>query len=107
MRRQTLGSARRANPSTTKYDMSGETEGIVKKEESPQITATETFEKELEQIKENGKEIKGQNNRNFYKSIVERLENNVKVLAELRQEHTALRERLKELTNISINGNST
>lgn len=92
------------NPSTTKPETLGETEGLVKKEEVPEITATETFEKELAQIKENGKEIKGQNNRNFYKSIVERIENNVKVLAELRQEHAALRERLNELTDSPVSG---
>ena len=98
MRRQTLSSARRNPPKSQNMDDDGETVALGKKEEAKPLSATETFEKDLARIKENGKEIKGTNNRNFYKSIVERIENNVKVLAELRDEHSQLRDRLKELT---------
>ena len=99
MKRQTLSSARRVHPNSQKMDDDAETGALVKKEEENPLTATETFEKDLERIKENGKDIKGQNNRNFFKSIVERIENNVKVLAELRTEHSQLRDKLKELTD--------
>ena len=99
MRRQTLSSARRTVPKSQNMDDDGETGALVKKDDNKPLSATETFEKDLARIKENAKEIKGANNRNFYKSIVERIENNVKVLAELREEHSQLRDRLKELTD--------
>lgn len=56
----------------------------------------ETFEEELASITEKGKDLKGEQ-RVFYQSIVERVSNNVQVLADLRQEHTTLRSHLTEL----------
>jgi hypothetical protein len=56
----------------------------------------ETFEAELAQITEKGKDLKGEQ-RIFYQSIVERVANNVEVLATLRTEHTGLRAKLKTL----------
>jgi len=56
----------------------------------------ETFEAELASIKEKGKELKG-DSRDFYISIVQRLENNNQVLKDLREEHTNLRKLLGEL----------
>ena len=53
----------------------------------------ETFEAELASLKEKGKDMKGEQ-KLFYNSIVERIENNVHVLADLREEHTQLREKL-------------
>ena len=58
--------------------------------------ATETFEAELASIIEKGTDLKGEE-RMFYQSIVERVKNNVDVLADLRQEHTQLRSKLGEL----------
>lgn len=60
-------------------------------------TVTETFEKELDQIKEFGKELKG-DRREFFNSIVQRVENNKQALQDLREEHTKMREYLKQLT---------
>ncbi|KAH0787843.1 hypothetical protein GPJ56_008192 [Histomonas meleagridis] len=57
---------------------------------------TETFEAEISSIKEKGKDLKGEQ-REFYASIVQRLENNVKVLSDLREEHKALRNNLGSL----------
>ena len=57
---------------------------------------TETFQDELQMIKEKGKDFKGEQ-REFYRSIVQRVENNVQVLADLRDEHTILRNKLGEL----------
>lgn len=65
-------------------------------EEKP---VAETFEDELEQIKENGKELKG-TNKAFYESIVQRIDNNCKALKSLREDHTALRAKLGELVGI-------
>ncbi|OHT05564.1 hypothetical protein TRFO_26631 [Tritrichomonas foetus] len=56
----------------------------------------ETFQEELKIINEKGKEFKGEQ-RDFYRSIVQRVENNVQVLADLREEHTSLRSKLGEL----------
>jgi chromosome segregation ATPase len=56
----------------------------------------ETFEDELAAITEKGKDLKG-DQRIFYQSIVERVANNVEVLAGLRTEHTQLREKLRQL----------
>ncbi len=55
----------------------------------------ETFEAELASITEKGKDLKGEQ-RIFYQSIVERVSNNVQVLADLRREHTALRSHLTQ-----------
>lgn len=56
----------------------------------------ETFQAELAAINEKGKELKGEKREN-YRSIVQRLENNCQVLADLREEHTTLREKLGQL----------
>lgn len=56
----------------------------------------ETFEEELKVINERGKEFKGEQ-RDFYRSIVQRLENNVQILNDLRDEHSSLRQKLGEL----------
>lgn len=56
----------------------------------------ETFQEELKVINERGKEFKGEQ-RDFYRSIVQRLENNVQILNDLRDEHTSLRQKLGEL----------
>jgi hypothetical protein len=56
----------------------------------------ETFEKELEDMKEKEREMKGEQ-RKFFSSIVERVRNNVEVLRSLREEHLALRTRLSAL----------
>lgn len=56
----------------------------------------QTFEAELASIKEKGKDFKG-DRRDFYLSIVNRLENNEQVLSDLRKEHTSLRESLDSL----------
>jgi len=66
------------------------------KTEATSQNITETFEEELASIKEKGKDLKG-DSRDFYSSIVQRLENNVQVLADLREEHTNLRKQLSEL----------
>jgi hypothetical protein len=62
---------------------------------SPEPVA-ETFEAELKAINEKGKDLKG-DQKVFYNSIVERVANNVQVLADLRAEHTALRAKLREV----------
>jgi hypothetical protein len=59
---------------------------------------TQTFEAELARITDKGKDFKG-DQRIFYQSIVERVANNVKVLANLRTEHTQLREKLHALVD--------
>ena len=56
----------------------------------------ETFQEELKVINERGKEFKGEQ-RDFYRSIVQRLENNVQILNDLRDEHSSLRQKLGEL----------
>jgi hypothetical protein len=56
----------------------------------------ETFEVELKSINDKGKDLKGEQ-KVFYNSIVERVANNVQVLADLRAEHTALRAKLRGL----------
>ena len=56
----------------------------------------ETFEAELASLKEKGKDMKGEQ-KLFYQSIVERIENNVQVLADLREEHTQLRAKLGDV----------
>lgn len=64
---------------------------------APEVApVAETFERELESIREKEKDLKGEQ-RKFFSSIVERVKNNVDVLAELRQEHTALRATLNKL----------
>ena len=68
----------------------------MQKEEENKPVA-ETFEAELASIKEKGKDLKG-TSRDFYVSIVQRLENNEQVLADLRKEHTALRDQLRDVT---------
>ncbi|EAY12628.1 hypothetical protein TVAG_074560 [Trichomonas vaginalis G3] len=66
-----------------------------KQEEEKPIA--ESFEAELASIKEKGKDLKG-TERDFYTSIVQRLENNDQVLQDLRKEHTQLRAELADLT---------
>lgn len=56
----------------------------------------ETFQAELAAINEKGKDLKGEKREN-YRSIVQRLENNCQVLSDLRDEHTALRNKLSQL----------
>lgn len=65
-----------------------------KKEETEQIA--ESFEAQVESIKQKGKDLKGEN-RDFFQSIVQRLENNNQVLDDLRKEHAAARAQLKDL----------
>jgi hypothetical protein len=60
-------------------------------------SVADTFEADLAAIKEKGKDLKGEQ-REFYQSIVDRVANNVAVLASLRAEHTQLRKRLESLT---------
>ena len=69
----------------------------MQKEEEKTPGVAETFEAELASIKEKGKDLKG-TDRDFYISIVQRLENNEQVIADLRKEHSALRDQLRELT---------
>lgn len=88
--------ARRRND-TSFDDQSTQQFGRRKKEETKPVA--ETFEKELEQIKENARELKG-TNKVFYDSIVNRIENNCRALKDLREEHTVLRGRLTELVAI-------
>lgn len=59
----------------------------------------ETFQRELEQLQEKEKELKGEQ-RKFFGSIVERVKNNVDCLASLREEHATLRARLTKLTKM-------
>jgi hypothetical protein len=66
----------------------------------------ETFEGELQSIQEKGKDLKG-DQKVFYNSIVERVANNVQVLADLREEHTALRAKLAEQVQITAGHNIT
>jgi hypothetical protein len=66
-----------------------------KKAPVARASVTETFEAELRAIKEKGKDRKG-DEKIFYNSIVERVENNKQVLADLRVEHNALRTKLRE-----------
>jgi hypothetical protein len=56
----------------------------------------ETFEKELAQIQEKERDLKGEQRR-FLCSIVERAKNNVDVLRGFRDEHTILRAKLDRL----------
>jgi hypothetical protein len=65
------------------------------KEKEPQPVVV-TFETELAQIQEKGKDLKG-DQKVFYNSIVERVANNVHVLADQREEHAQLRIKLGEL----------
>lgn len=67
-----------------------------KKEPAP---VAENFEEELKAIKERAKEFKGEN-RDFYSSIIQRLESNNQCLRDLRSEHTYLRSSLSELVKI-------
>jgi hypothetical protein len=66
----------------------------------------ETFEAELQSIQEKGKDLKG-DSKAFYNSIVERVANNVQVLADLRAEHTALRAQLAEQAKITAQHNTS
>ena len=65
-----------------------------KKEEQEPIA--ESFEAQVESIKQKGKDLKG-DSRDFFQSIIQRLENNNQVLDDLRKEHTVARNQLKEL----------
>jgi hypothetical protein len=58
----------------------------------------ETFEKELAEIMEREKDLKGEQ-RTFFSSIVERVRNNVDVLHVLREEHNILRTKLNKLVD--------
>jgi hypothetical protein len=58
----------------------------------------ETFKTELRAIQEKGKDLKGEQ-KVFYNSIVERVANNVQVLADFREEHSQLREKLWKLVS--------
>ena len=57
---------------------------------------TEPFQAEINSIKEKGKDLKGEQREN-YRSIIQRLENNSHVLSDLCEEHTQLRERLQQV----------
>lgn len=70
---------------------------MMKKQEDEKPNVAETFEADLASIKEKGKDLKG-TDRDFYNSIVQRLENNEQVLSDLRKEHTQLRTSLAQLT---------
>ena len=65
-----------------------------KKEE--QEPTAENFEAQVASIKQKGKDLKG-DQRDFFQSIIQRLENNIQVLDDLRKEHTAARNQLKDL----------
>ncbi|EAY16571.1 hypothetical protein TVAG_434080 [Trichomonas vaginalis G3] len=69
----------------------------MKKQEEEKPNIAETFESDLASIKEKGRDLKG-TDRDFYNSIVQRLENNEQVLSDLRKEHTQLRSSLAVLT---------
>jgi predicted nuclease with TOPRIM domain len=71
------------------------------KEKEPQRVAV-TFQAELAAIQEKGKDLKG-DQKVFYNSIVERVANNVQVLADQREEHTQLRAKLGELVKEKAN----
>jgi hypothetical protein len=66
-----------------------------KRPPSPEPVA-ETFESDLARIQEKGKDLKGEQ-KVFYKSIVDRVRNNVQVLAGQREEHSQLRAKLSQL----------
>ncbi|OHT14269.1 hypothetical protein TRFO_15434 [Tritrichomonas foetus] len=57
------------------------------------------FEKDLNEIKEIGKDLKGEQ-RLFFNSIIMRLDNNNHVLTDLCEEHTQLRKKLNDLIEI-------
>lgn len=65
---------------------------------SNSVSVAETFRPELEEIKKKGAalNLKGEQ-RDFYLSIVSRIENNCQVLESLRNEHTSLRKQLNGL----------
>jgi len=65
----------------------------------------ETFEAELAAIKEKGKDLKGET-KVFYGSIVDRVSNNVQVLADLRKEHTQLRTKLGKVVRAKASKNT-
>jgi len=56
----------------------------------------ENFQEEIDSIKEKGKDLKGEK-KNFFNSIVQRIESSVQILSDLREEHSGLRKRLGEL----------
>lgn len=70
---------------------------MMNKQEEDKSNVAETFEADLASIKEKGRDLKG-TDRDFYNSIVQRLENNEQVLSDLRKEHTQLRSSLAQLT---------
>lgn len=74
---------------------------MMKKDEPAQDVnmIIQDFEKDLAEIKEIGKDFKG-DQRVFFNSIIMRLENNNNVLSDLCQDHTLLRKRLNELIEI-------
>ena len=57
------------------------------------------FNRELNEVKEVGKDFKGEQ-RQFFNSIIMRLENNNNVFSDLCEEHTQLRKKLNELIEI-------
>jgi hypothetical protein len=69
-----------------------------KRPPSPDPVA-ETFESDLAKIQEKGKELKGEQ-KVFYNSIVDRVRNNVQVLADQREEHVQLRAKLHQLVKM-------
>jgi hypothetical protein len=66
------------------------------KQPPPPAPVAPTFEEDLERIKEKGKELKG-DQKICYNSIVDRVANNVQVLAADREEFGQLRDRLADL----------
>jgi hypothetical protein len=68
---------------------------LAKRPPSPDPVA-ETFESDLARIQEKGKDLKGEQ-KQFYNSIVDRVRNNVQVLADQREQHHQLRKKLNVL----------
>lgn len=67
-----------------------------RKQKKDQQPVADNFEKDLEKMKENGKDYIGER-REFYNSIIQRVENNSQALVDLRKEHTKMRTYLKQL----------
>ena len=64
----------------------------------------ETFQKELIELQENGKDLKGEK-KNFYNSIILRIENSIHILENLRTEHSSLRKKISQLVEEKKNRN--
>ena len=73
---------------------------MIKDQNQPETNSIlQGFEKELSEITEIGKDLKGEQ-RSFFNSIIMRIDNNNHVLTDLCEEHTVLRNKLNELIRI-------